>query len=234
MSARFPRRKRTRRRRRRHSDTANRVKELLWLYYPAFLMIAVALFLSGAVIGGVEDRLRPVLMTAAQMQTRNAVLTIAEDAILSELEQRGLGYADLVCVERGSDGTISAIITDMAAMNRLRSGLIEVMLEHVSQIDEEAISVPVGSLIDSEFIWGRGPTIKVKSFTIGTVSAEFRSEFTSAGINQTLHKIWLDLSIPTAVMLPGTQLDVSVDTMLCVAETVIVGTVPSYVQRAVG
>ena len=233
MSAGFFRKRHMRHRRRRGCRTDGRLRRCVWLYYPGFLMILISLLLSGAIIGGFESRLRPVLVTAAQMQTRNTVISIVEDAILSELDRLGLGYADLVRVERGTDGMITAITTNISTMNRLRSTVLEAVLERVSAIDEKAISIPLGSLVDSELVWGRGPDIRIKSFTIGTVSAEFRSDFTSAGVNQTLHKIWLDLSIPTTVLLPGTRIDVGVDTVLCVAETVIVGNVPSYIQRAV-
>lgn len=235
MSAGFPGHRRIRRRFRRQRRF-DRIawRDLFWDIHPTALMLIIAIMLSYTLVGALEERLRPVLLTAAHMQTKNTVTAIAEEAILSELERQATRYADLVRVERDVDGAITAITTDMAAMNRLRGTLVEAMLEHVSQIDEEAIAIPVGSLIDSELIWGRGPTIKVRSFTVGTVSAEFRSEFASAGLNQTLHKIWLDLSVPTTVLLPGTQLEISVDTALCVAETVIVGKVPSYVQKAYG
>ena len=226
-------------RRYKRRGSSRRLRTFSWhrflnTHYPAFVTVVVACLLSLVLISALENRLRPVLLTAAKMHTQSMITAVAEEAILAELEYRGLEYADLVRVERNEIGMITAIVTDMAAMNRLRSTLLDVMLEHVSRIDEEAIAIPLGSLIDSELVWGKGPTIKVRSFTIGTASAEFRSEFSSAGVNQTLHKIWLDLSIPTAVLLPGTQLDVNVDTMLCIAETVIVGSVPSYVQRAVG
>ena len=236
MSADVHRRRSIRRKRRirKYRCDWSAYREILWTVHPAILTFSVGIILSCALIGVLEDRLRPVLLTAARMQTQNTVTAIAEQAIMSELERQAIQYLDLVHVERDSDGSITAITTDMTAMNQLRGTLVDVLLEHVSVIDEEAIAIPVGSLIDSELIWGRGPTIKVRSFTIGTVSAEFKSEFISAGINQTLHKIWLDLSVPTAILLPGTQLEVSVDTMLCVAETVIVGKVPSYLQKAYG
>lgn len=209
-------------------------RSFLRLYYPTILTVAISCLVSCSIITAVENRLRPVLLTVAQVQTKNTVTAVAEQAIVSELERRQFSYSDMVSVERSEDGSITAITTDMAAMNLLRSAMLEVLLDHVSQIDEEAISIPIGSLIDSELVWGRGPSIKVRAFTIGTVSVEFRSEFLSAGVNQTLHKIWLDLSVPATILLPGTQLETCVDTALCVAETVIVGKVPSYVQRAVG
>ncbi len=234
MSAGFLRRRRARRTVRRRRWDYNTWKRILWQIHPAALTLVVSLCVSFALIGILEERLRPVLMTAARTQTQNMVTAIAEEAILSELEQQDLEYTDLVCVERGTDGTVTAITTDMAAMNRLRSRLVEVMLEHVSRIDEAEISIPVGSLVESELIWGRGPTIKVRSFTVGTVKAEFKSDFNSAGINQTLHKIWIDLSVPTTVLLPGFQLEVPINTTICIAETVIVGSVPSYIQKSYG
>ena len=234
MSADSFRKRYRRRAKRTNSPLKLRWHSFLRRYYPAILTVAVSCLVSYAIITGVEYRLRPVLLTVAQIQTKNAVIATAERAIVSELERRQFSYSDMVSVERSEDGDITAITTDMAAMNLLRSAMIETLLAHVSQIDEEAIAIPVGSLIDSELVWGRGPSIKVRSFTISTVSAEFRSEFLTAGVNQTLHKIWLDLSVPATILLPGIQLETRVETMLCVAETVIVGKVPSYVQRAVG
>lgn len=207
---------------------------LLWEIYPVLLSGIVAVALASNLVQVLEDRLRPVLLVAARAQTKNAVTVVLEDAILSELERQDLRYSDLVTVERDEGGAVTAITTDMANMNRLRSELVETLLPCVMEIDETAIAIPLGSLIDSELLWGRGPTIKVQSFTIGSVSAEFESEFISAGVNQTLHKIWLSVCVPTTILLPGNQMEVDVDTRLCVAETVIVGKVPSYVQKAYG
>ena len=63
--------------------------------------------------------------------------------------------------------------------------------------------------------------------SVGTVQAEFESEFSEAGVNQTRHRIWLHLSIPATVLLAGSAIEVPLDTELCVAETVIVGQVPN-------
>ena len=62
--------------------------------------------------------------------------------------------------------------------------------------------------------------------TVGTVDGEFFSEFTSAGVNQTLHRICLKLTVPLTLMLPGGAVETVSETELCVAETVIVGQVP--------
>ncbi len=234
MSAGFLRRRRRLRCRFRRTLASESGKKFVWEIYPAVLTLVVAVVLACSLITGLEERLRPVLLTAAQTQTKNAVTAVLERAILAELELQDIRYSDMVQIERGTDGSITAITTDMAQMNRLRSTLMEELLTSVSLMDETAISVPLGSLVDSELLWGRGPTIKVRSFTVGSVAAEFESEFSSAGVNQTLHKIWLSVCVPTTILLPGQQMEVSVKTKLCVAETVIIGKVPSYVQKAFG
>lgn len=207
---------------------------LLLRFYPAVVTIVVAFILSGVLVKRLESRLRPVLLDVAQAQVQNTVTVVMEQAVLEQLEQHTFRYSDLVNVERAQDGTVTAITTDMTAMNQLRGTVMDALLMEIAHIDEGAISIPLGSLADSELLWGRGPSIKVRSFTVGTVQAEFESEFASAGINQTLHKIWLRLCVPVTILLPGTRAEVTTQTRLCVAETVIVGKVPSYVQKAYG
>ena len=80
--------------------------------------------------------------------------------------------------------------------------------------------------MDLDILWGLGPTLKVHAMTVGTVDGEFFSEFTSAGVNQTLHRICLKLTVPLTLMLPGGAVETVSETELCVAETVIVGQVP--------
>ena len=84
----------------------------------------------------------------------------------------------------------------------------------------------MGSLLPFEPTWARGPELHLRALALGTASAEFESEFTSAGINQTRHRLWLVLSVPVTVLLPGGGEELTVDSRLCVAETVIVGQVP--------
>ena len=81
-------------------------------------------------------------------------------------------------------------------------------------------------LVDLDLLWGLGPTMKVHAMTVGTVEGEFQSQFSSAGVNQTLHKIDLELAVPLTLMLPGGAVEAVCETQIPIAETVIVGQVP--------
>ena len=73
---------------------------------------------------------------------------------------------------------------------------------------------------------GRGPRIKVRMESVGSSSARFENEFSSAGINQTNHRIVLHIDVSVAILLPGFTTATQVSNAVTVAETVIVGTVP--------
>lgn len=199
--------------------------------HPLVVTLAVGLLLAGGIIGLLEARLRPMVSEVAQAQAKNAMTAVLEQAVVADLARRNISYSDLVSVQRDQSGAISALTTDMASMNLLRAELITDVLEALSDVDTSVIQIPLGSLVDSELIWAKGPVLRVRSMSVGTVSAEFESEFSAAGVNQTRHRIWLKLAVPIKIMLPGGYVDVPVDTSLCVAETVIVGQVPdTYLQ----
>ena len=198
---------------------------------PLLITLATAVCIAAGMIHLTESRLRPIIIQSARTQAQNTVISVLEHAVAGDLAQRKLGYGDFVSIQRDGDGRIMALTTDMAAMNLLRVELVSGLLEALEGIDVSEIRVPLGVLLDSELVWARGPNIRAHSMSVGTISAEFESEFTSAGVNQTLHRIWIRFFVPVTILLPGEQVDVPVETSLCMTETVLVGQVPeTYLQ----
>ena len=199
--------------------------------YELFLTLLLGIGIAAGAVVLLGMQMRPLAAVAAKAQAENMVNRLVEQTILTDLEQRPLGYDDLISIQRDSSGTITALTTDMAAMNLLRGQLLEHLLEELGGIHVSDIHIPLGSLLDIDILWAKGPNLKVHSMSVGTVSAEFESEFTDAGLNQTLHRIWLEVKVPLILILPGDRVEAQVTSRLCVAETVIVGRVPdTYLQ----
>lgn len=189
---------------------------LTWLVAAAVMCAAVRL---------TECALRPVLAAAARYQVRSQVTAAVEQWAARDLQERGVDYSDFMTITRNETGEITALSADMARLNLLRAELSAHLLERLEDSQLE-LTIPVGSLLPIEPTWARGPELHLRALALGTASAEFESEFTSAGINQTRHRLWLELSVPVTVLLPGGGEELTVDSRLCVAETVIVGQVP--------
>lgn len=192
---------------------------------PLLLTLLVGVMTAWCTIALLESRLRPIVRDAAQYQIKNRLVSALEHEITREMT----AYGALVEIHRGADGRITSLTADTAALNLLRADLVSGVMDALENTKAMEVSVPLGSLLDTELIWGRGPAIQVRSIVLGTVSAEFESSFSSAGINQTQHRLWLDVSLPVRLFLPGGPADISVETRLTVAETVIVGELPDLV-----
>ena len=92
-----------------------------------------------------------------------------------------MSYGDFVTIQRDEGGAITALTTDMARMNLLRAELTAAILKALEGADVSEIQVPLGSLFDLEPLWAKGPALRARAMTVGTVRTEFESQFTSAG-----------------------------------------------------
>ena len=70
------------------------------------------------------------------------------------------------------------------------------------------------------------PQFKIALERAGNIETEIKSEFTSVGINQTLHRIYLNLTCTVDILTPFESIGKSITSQVLLTETVIVGTVP--------
>lgn len=193
------------------------------------LLLAVGLLLC--FFAWVNRQLRPVLEALALSQVHNAVTASINDAVTAGIAAEDVSYDDMVTLETDGAGRITALKSNMAQVNRLRSLLLGAALEQVSELSTRDFSIPVGNLTGLDFLSGWGPGIRVDLLTAGAADAAFHNEFSSAGVNQTLHRIVLEVHVTMHILLPGETVETQVSTQVCVAETVIVGQVPeTYLQ----
>lgn len=188
----------------------------------AGVTLLLAACLAAVFISLLEFRLRPVVEQMAARQVNNHV-TAKLNAALSTLVT---GNHELIAIERAPDGEILALSGDMERINQMRAQVVQAALDTLEQVDVHTLGVPMGSLFDFDLLWAKGPVVEVHSLVAGTVTTDIRSEFRAAGINQTLHRILLDVEVPLTVLLPGSRSQTTARLTLCASETVIVGKVP--------
>ncbi|WP_295753203.1 sporulation protein YunB [uncultured Oscillibacter sp.] len=171
-------------------------------------------------------QMRPLLTSLATTRVSNTVNRIVSEAVDEAIESGNISYSDLITFEKDKDGRITAIYSNMAAFNRLQSKILDIILARIDQVSARELSIPLGSLTGSVLLAGRGPRISVRMESVGSSSARFENEFTSAGINQTKHQIVLNIDVAVSILLPGFSAATTVSNAVTVAETVIVGSVP--------
>ena len=171
-------------------------------------------------------QMQPLLESLATTRVSNTVNRIVSEAVDEAIESGNISYNDLITFEKDNEGQITAIYSNMAAFNRLQSKILDIILARIDQVPARELSIPIGSLTGSVLLAGRGPSISVRMESVGSSSAWFENEFTSAGINQTKHQIVLNIDVAVSILLPGFSTAIVVSNAVTVAETVIVGAVP--------
>ena len=171
-------------------------------------------------------QMRPILESLATTKVSNAVTRIVSEAVYEAIEQGELQYDGLVSFEKDTEGHITAVRSNMAAFNQLQAEILDTVLTRIDQVSARELSIPIGSLTGSALLAGRGPRITVRMESVGSSEANFRNDFSSAGINQTKHQIILTVDVYVSILLPGFSTATKVRNSFIVAETVIVGMVP--------
>ena len=192
-----------------------------WLYrLAALLLVCVVLFAS------LRGKYRGVVEELAQTQVKNTTSDLTNDAIARQIAEGTIAYDRIVFFEKDLDGRITALKTNMSEVNRLKTDILNIINDEILALDTSDIGIPLGSLFLPELLSGKGPAIPVHILSIRNSDANFVSHFSQAGINQTLHRLNMEVSIDVSVLVLGHTTSFTMTSEVVVAETVIVGDVP--------
>ena len=195
------------------------------------VILFLLLVLGIAVFGLLRGQYRVVIRDLAITQVKNATSDLTNDAIAKQIADGVIQYDRIVYFEKDLDGRITALKTNMSEVNRLKTDILNIINDEILALDTSDLGIPLGSLFLPEFLSGKGPAIPVHILSIRNSDATFASHFSQAGINQTLHKLTMEVSVDVAVLVLGRTESFTVTSEVVVAETVIVGAVPeTYLQ----
>lgn len=190
----------------------------------------IALFFFFLILTGLSYlfvvQMQPLIGQLAVSRVSNQVSRIMSAAVNEAVSQGEVEYERLISFQTDSEGRVSAISSNMAEFNRLQTLIDSSILQRLSEVSTSTLSVPLGTLSGVTLLSGRGPAIDVKMQSVGSSVSRFENEFTSAGINQTKHRVVLNVEVRVSVLLPGFRTATEVSGSYVVAETVIVGSVP--------
>ena len=187
-----------------------------------FLLLVILL----AAFGALRSKYRTVIEELAQTQVKNTTSDLTNDAIAKQIADGKIQYDRIVYFEKDLDGKITALKTNMTEVNRLKTDILNIINDEILALDNSDLGIPLGSLFLPEFLSGKGPAIPVHILSIRNSDATFVSNFSQAGINQTLHQVTMEVSVDVAVLVLGRTSAFTMTSEVVVAETVIVGQVP--------
>ena len=178
-----------------------------------------------------RGKYRYVISDLAKTSVLNTTSDLTNDAIARQIATGNIAYDRIVFFEKDLEGRITALKTNMNEVNRLKTDILNIINDEILALDSSDLGIPIGSLFLPEIFSGKGPAIPVHILSIRNSDANFVSSFSQAGINQTLHRLNMEVSIDVAVLVLGETSSYTMSSEVVVAETIIVGQVPqTYLQ----
>lgn len=195
-------------------------------------LIAAAMILVG--LGFIADlSFRPVIETVNYNECHSVVSAMINRSISAELEREDISYDKLVQLTRDESGSVCSIETSAVSINRLKNNIAARLEQELDQISDIAIKIPVGTLTGIQLLHGKGFDIGMTVSPQGYAQTAVISEFTEAGLNQTRHRVIIQISVVADAVIPGFSSRVPVTTAIVAAETIIVGKIPDAYTHVV-
>lgn len=173
-----------------------------------------------------ERNLTRLTLSLADARARALAVTALNTAA-DEVLSAGTSYEQLMLVSRDDKGQVRLIQANTQALNLLATSVSLAAQARLEALESQTVSVPLGSVLGLTLLAGMGPVLQVHILPVGTVVSSIKTDFQTAGINQTRHRVILTLRADVRLVIPTGSAVVSAVTEVAAAESIIVGDVPS-------
>lgn len=187
--------------------------------------IIFILIIAFSVVKLVLDAVLPIFNTLCENRAKSIATMISNEQATIVMTEHS--YDELFTIEKDNNGNVVMIKANVVPINEIISDVANKIQEQLDQKEREDVEIALGSFTGFKLLAGRGPGIKIRISSIGNVETDLRSEFTSQGINQTLHRVYLQVKCRVSILTPFNDIEQEITNQVLLAENVIVGNIPS-------
>ena len=171
------------------------------------------------------DSVLPIFDTLCENEAKSIATIVSNEQATNVMREHS--YDELFTIEKDSNGNITMIKSNVVPINEIISDVANKIQIELDNKGRDDIEIALGSFTGFKLLAGRGPGIKIRISTIGNVETDLRSEFTAQGINQTLHRVYLDVKCNVSILTPFDNIERQITNQVLLIENVIVGNIPS-------
>ena len=196
-------------------------KEKLKKITSILIVLIIAFVVSNTIIEAVE----PVIDAQCINIAKSIATKISNEQATAVMAN--YSYEDLVNISKDEYGNVKMISENMITINEIISDIPILIQEELEKEDNSKFHIKLGSFTGTKLLAGRGPNVEIKMSSVGSVETDLKSEFSEAGINQTLHRIYLEVRCNVTILTPFDNIEEQIINQVLLAEGVIVGNIPS-------
>lgn len=195
-------------------------------------LVAVAFIIAGIAVL-TDLSMAPIIESVAAYECRLVISEMINSAVSEQLENEDINYSELVDLTTNSNGEVISVESNVLNINKLKTDISRSIDNHIRFLPSNRVGIPVGTLTGIQLLHGHGFDVGMMIKPVGSGTTRIISEFNSVGLNQTRHRILIEISVTADALIPGFSSEVSVTTSIVAAETIIIGKVPEAYTHVV-
>lgn len=195
--------------------------------FPTKVVVVILVLVLMIIVpfGVVESNMKPTILAVAKAYAEQIAVRAIQDAI-NEKVAKSVEYKDLIFIRTDNRGRVVLMQANTIKINSLAADTTLEIQKSLAKLEGKVIPIPVGQVLKSQLLAAYGPKIHVTLVPMGTVKVKVIDDFQQAGINQTRHRLFLNVTGKVKIIIPLVSDNVEVATQVPIAETIIVGEVP--------
>lgn len=187
--------------------------------------IFIIMVIAFSTVKIVLDAISPIFNALCEDKAKSIATIISNNEATNVMKDHT--YDELFTIEKDNDGNITMIKSNVIQINEIISDVAVKIQNSINERGKENIKITIGSFTGSKLLSGRGPGIPIKISSICNVETDLRSEFSAQGINQTLHRLYLQVDCEVSILTPYNTISEKVSNQVLLIENVIVGKIPN-------
>ncbi|MBQ2917211.1 MAG: sporulation protein YunB [Clostridia bacterium] len=188
-------------------------------FFSIFIIILIAI----STFYNLYKSINPIFDTLCIEKARSLgtyIMNNASNIVLDDID-----YKNIVSIEEVEGNRV--LKTDVVIINKIASDIALEAEKQFKELENEKIEIPIGALTGNKYLAGSGPNINIQVIPTGNILTEIKNEFESTGINQTVYRIYLELTCKVSIVSQYKTIEDEIVNQVLLVETVIVGEVPN-------
>ena len=198
--------------------------------FEKIIRVIIILIIAISVMMNILNAIDPIF-TAVCKNKAESIVTIEVNKITTINVDKYQDY-EMITIKQNEEGNIELLQVNTRPLNNMISDITNDI--QVSMNNNEVVNsyIPFGSITGIKWISGVGPKIPLEIALSGTIQTKIRNEFSDAGINQTIHRLYLDITCDINILTPYEVMETQVTNELILSENIIVGDVPDVYMNS--
>ena len=197
-------------------NKSRKTKKLFNLIFVLIIAFTTAIIIIRAIT--------PVFNNLCEERAKSMVTIVSNEQATAVMKE--YSYNNLFEIEKDNEGNVNMIKSNIFTINEITSEVAVKIQKEINENNNDNIEIPLGTFTGSKILSGRGPDINIKISIVGNVETDLKSEFIAKGVNQTLHRVYLQVNCNAVVLTPFQNIETKRENQVLLVENVIVGNIP--------